>query len=358
MTLREIKDVPYYSPDSSAVIDPLRTLDLYFSLGDSSAAPSESVDAILIVFLHGGAWRAGDKKVHMDLARRWASLPSSSSSSLLSNARSQSVSSPAPRPSTVVVAVPNYRLSPTVKHPVHTRDVHQALQFLLRSSDSGSGSSQDIHTRLTLPSFRYSEVWIAGHSAGAHIAASLVLSPPSSVPHSHLDLAEGDTNDVLRRITGIIGIEGIYDIDALMDSFPSPFYRGFVEQAFGTRSPLAPATPSVPSRSVDSNTPAREPRPYDDVNATLYTLPGAGTADHLRWAVVHSRGDTLVDLIQAERMASRLRELYNGVETEEFRNGEEKEERVVLELDRVTGEHDDLLDSEALALLVGDFILG
>lgn len=349
MSLREVKDIPYYHRDDSddGPIDPLRTLDLYY-LDDSDAgakiarSPSES---ILVVFVHGGAWRAGDKSRHTSLAQRWAlSQPAS------------------PK---VVVAVPNYRLSPKIKHPVHTRDIHDAVRFLL-DSQSGSPGSERIGRGSPIPLFQYSAVWIVGHSAGAHIAASLVLGSAGTTPSLHPitpstpsvpDSASSTTpseSSILQRITGIIGIEGIYDIDTLLDSFPSDFYREFVEQAFGAR-----------SSSI------REPRPYDDVNATLYILPQSRSrdADHLRWVIVHSKDDELVDSPQAERMVAHLRELYDGLaaadvgtdagsEDEDVPEKGKRRQSVVAEYNRVSGRHDELLESEELAQFVGDVIMG
>jgi acetyl esterase/lipase len=291
-SLREIKDVPYCSTDLR--IDPLRTLDLYipealFDLPDDSQSKQ---NIVLVVFVHGGAWRTGDKSDHAGLARRWASLglPSSTSPS----EKGADVTS-------VVVAVPNYRLSPIVKHPAHTDDIHTALQLLLIPSRSSHflGTEGEDPT----PSFEYSSVWIAGHSAGAHIAASLVLdapnftSSPSPSPGSERDPS------MLSRITGVIGIEGIYDVDLLLKNFPSDFYRSFIEQAFGNR--------SIPYSERESE---ENRLPYEDVNAAKYDLPPSRTADKLHWVIVHSREDDLVDLVQAENMGAHLRRLYGGKE--------------------------------------------
>jgi len=106
------------------------------------------------------------------------------------------------------------------------------------------------------------------------------------------------------QIIGVIGIEGIYDVDLLLKNFPTDFYRGFVEEAFGTRSHVDPEGESTETRL-----------PYEDVNAAKYVLPQSGTADKLHWAVVHSREDVLVDLVQAERMYTHLCCLYGGNET-------------------------------------------
>jgi len=52
--------------------------------------------------------------------------------------------------------------------------------------------------------------------------------------------------------------------------------------------------------------------PYDDVNIAKYMFPQSGAADKLHWAVVHSREDDLVDLVQAKRMYTHVCRLYGG----------------------------------------------
>ena len=117
-----------------------------------------------------------------------------------------------------------------------------------------------------------------------HTSLLLVLDTPNitTSPESKRDAS------ILSQITGVVGIEGIYDVD-LLKSFPSDFYRGFVEQAYGTRS-RADSGPERPAERL----------PYNDVNAAKYILPPSGTAGSLDWAIIHSRGDDLVDLVQAE----------------------------------------------------------
>ena len=319
-SIREINDVPYSTADTG--IDPLKTLDLYVPEALFNPRTRSKSRVVLLVFVHGGAWRTGDKSKHVGTARRWAA-PSPS----LSTSRPEEDEDG----TFIIVAVPNYRLSPAVKHPVHTDDIYAALQFLLARPYLPGGGPQI--------SLEYSSVWIAGHSAGAHIAASLVLDAPNltTFPASERDPS------VLGRITGVVGIEGIYDIDLLLKSFPSDFYRGFVEQAFGTRS------------QADSGTEIRVERlPYGDVNAAEYILPPSGTAGSLNWTIIHSREDDLVDLVQAECMYSHLCHLY-GEEEHSERMGPGT--RVVLEDKRVCGGHDEVLESEELTAFVHETVL-
>lgn len=140
----------------------------------------------------------------------------------------------------------------------------------------------------------------------------------------------------MSKITGVIGIEGIYDVDLLLESFPSEFYRGFIEQAFGTRS------------TADSEG-AENRRPYNDVNAAKYHLPQSGSAHKLRWGLVHSPEDDLVDIVQAESMYAHLCSLYEEKEDSEATSAGP---RVIIEGRRVRGGHDELLESGELAEFV------
>lgn len=75
--------------------------------------------------------------------------------------------------------------------------------------------------------------------------------------------------------------EGIYDIDLLLSSF-SGYRSWFIENTFGQR---------------DS---------FEDVSAIKATVDP--NSQHIRWFIIHSKGDTLVDERQSEGMYDSLRE--------------------------------------------------
>ena len=79
-------------------------------------------------------------------------------------------------------------------------------------------------------------------------------------------------------------------------------------------------------------------------------LPQSGTADKLRWAVVHSEDD-LADLVQAERMCSHICRLCGG---ERGSEGKSLAMRVVVEDKGVRGGQDEVLESEELAEFAGE----
>jgi acetyl esterase/lipase len=112
----------------------------------------------VVVFVYGGSWHSGDRKdyefVGDALARRG-----------------------------IVTAIADYRVYPKVVFPAFVEDEAKAVAAISR--DVGAGH----------PFF------VMGHSAGAQIAALLVLDP-------HYLKAEGV--DVCRRVSGFIGLAGTY----------------------------------------------------------------------------------------------------------------------------------------------------
>lgn len=92
----------------------------------------------------------------------------------------------------VTLASVNYRLSPTVHHPGHQEDVIAALGYLKER-------------------YNMNEYVLVGHSAGACLAFQ----------SAHIT-----------GCRGILGVEGIYDIEQLVEEYPE--YEEFVEQGFGT----------------------------------------------------------------------------------------------------------------------------
>ncbi|CAM0137797.1 unnamed protein product [Umbelopsis sp. WA50703] len=85
---------------------------------------------------------------------------------------------------------------PVIQHPTHILDTIEAIQYL---------QSKYLGRKL----------FLIGHSAGGHIIFSIALKPQFQV----------------NNIDGFIGVEGIYDIPLLLDTFPD--YSDFIEQAFG-----------------------------------------------------------------------------------------------------------------------------
>jgi acetyl esterase/lipase len=135
-------------------------------------SPEGKTGCPVLFFVHGGAWTVGRKDDYFGilgygtvarcLARRG-----------------------------LVVVVPNYRLSPGVRHPEHIKDVARAFAWTCRNAAKYGGDPEKIVA--------------CGHSAGGHLVSLLATD------ESYLK-AEGRSRNDLR---GVIGICGVYSVEDL-----------------------------------------------------------------------------------------------------------------------------------------------
>jgi acetyl esterase/lipase len=145
----------YHGPDADAR---RQRLDLYL--------PKGLVDYPVVVLVHGGGWVMGDKRscgLYAAVGRFLASQG-------------------------IGAVLPNYRLSPQVKHPEHVRDVARAVAWT--------------HAHIGEHGGRPDQLFLAGHSAGGHLVALLTTDK------QYLQ-AEGLGTDIVK---GVIGVSGIYRI--------------------------------------------------------------------------------------------------------------------------------------------------
>ena len=112
--------------DISYGAGPNETLDIF---------PANAVNAPVMVFLHGGYWRALDKSDHSFIA-------------------------PSFTREGVCVVVPNYALCPAVSIPEIVMQMVKALAWVWRYIHEWGGDASRIH--------------VVGHSAGGHLAAMLL----------------------------------------------------------------------------------------------------------------------------------------------------------------------------------------
>jgi len=178
------QDIPY----TVSLENPLLTFDLYSN-------PQIRMPQPLICFVHGGAWRADDKKAHAALARRLVTLTN------------------------CPVAVPNYRLShenqtgdDIVRHPLHAEDILHFLIFLLSWADQNC--------------YDPTKLFLMGHSCSAHMLSCIFLDTSVVVPRLV------PPPPLIQAVKGIIMTEGIYDIDRLLSRFPA-YLEWFIAVSFG-----------------------------------------------------------------------------------------------------------------------------
>ncbi|KAJ2803567.1 hypothetical protein H4R20_002840 [Coemansia guatemalensis] len=156
-------------------------LDIYFPQICPAVLP-------LVVYVHGGAWRTGDKAEFSHIAE-----------GLIGAANNR-----------LAVAVVNYTLSTrtedSIRHPGHLNDVIKAVKFLVTDQDYPGRSIVD--TR---------RIFLVGHSAGAHMTALMALAPQPAFQY-------------LGNIRGVVGVGGIYNIPKLLKT--NPDYSDFIDMAF------------------------------------------------------------------------------------------------------------------------------
>jgi arylformamidase len=101
-------------------------------------APKDAKGAPIVVSIHGGALREGDKSGQAFVGQRLAAAG-------------------------FVAVVINYRLSPSVRHPAHVEDAAHAVAWARSHAAEFGGDPK--------------KLFVIGHSAGAYLAALLALDP-------------------------------------------------------------------------------------------------------------------------------------------------------------------------------------
>jgi acetyl esterase/lipase len=151
--IEAVKNIAYYDGKDA---DPVKhKLDLYLPKGQK--------DFPVVVFVHGGGWKNGDKMIYGKLADVLV-------------------------PSGIGAVVINYRLTPKVSHPGHIQDVAKAFAWVFRNIGKYGG--------------RNDQIFVSGHSAGGHLAA-LLATNEGYLKSENLSLA---------NVKGVIALSGVYNI--------------------------------------------------------------------------------------------------------------------------------------------------
>jgi acetyl esterase/lipase len=156
--LRETSNVRYW--DDRA---PRHALDVI--------APRDAHKAPVVLFVHGGAWVIGDKNLfgfYRNVGRFFARHG-------------------------YVAVLPNYRLSPKVRHPEHVKDIARAFAWARRHAAEYGGDPD--------------RIVLAGHSAGAHLVA-LLAADETYLKDPELKLTAADR----KAIRAVICASGVYDV--------------------------------------------------------------------------------------------------------------------------------------------------
>lgn len=134
--------------------------------------------------------------------------------------------------------------------------------------------------------------------------------------------------------------EGIYDLDALVRTFPA-YLDWFVSNAFG--------------EGDSGGKDGQDSAPYARFAVTRYPLHRNGA--HLRWLVLHSPGDTLVDAGQAAAFFAHLSAQYHNISSEHGGGKMRGGGGVEKDWTTITLEHNDMLKSAQYSDLVGDWLM-
>src|SRR5205809_2087088 len=122
-----VRDIPYY--DGADADKVKHKLDLFLPKGQK--------DFPVLFFVHGGAWRHGDKNflgAYSSLGKFYARRG-------------------------IGTVVTNYRLSPKVIHPEHIKDVARAFAWTVKNISKYGGDPTSL--------------FLCGHSAGGHLVSLL-----------------------------------------------------------------------------------------------------------------------------------------------------------------------------------------
>jgi len=172
-----VRDLAYYEGKDA---DERHKLDLYL--------PKGRKDFPVMLFVHGGAWRSGEKESYAPLGQVFAK-------------------------NGVGVVVINYRLSPKVQHPAHIEDVARAFAWTQRNIAQHGGSPDHL--------------FLSGHSAGGHLVALL------STDERYLKAEKL----AISNIKGVLPLSGVYDIELSGALFQNVF--GKTKEGWRDASPLA-----------------------------------------------------------------------------------------------------------------------
>ena len=225
---------------------PRQTLDLY-------RPQTPRADGKSVIFFYGGSWDTGAKGDYLFVGQALASRG-------------------------ITTIIPDYRLYPEVRFPAFIEDAAQATRW--------AGE----HVGLT-------KLFIAGHSAGAHIASMLAVNTPY--------LAQAGVDRM--KLAGVIGLSGPYDFLPLKSAKLIDIFGGAnrpeIEAITFARAPL-PRGAAAPRHGRHDGLSAQQREPRRGLAASrragrAEALPGVGHIDIVAAFsdLLHKRATTREDVL-------------------------------------------------------------
>ncbi len=132
-------------------------LDVYIPKGKNNSP--------VFFFIHGGAWKSGDRSLYPPLGSRYSRAG-------------------------FITVVPSYRLAPKHPHPAQIEDVAAAFAWTARHVAELGGDTN--------------RIYVGGHSAGGHLAALLALDEHYLAAHQVSS----------KMIHGVLALSGVYTMRA------------------------------------------------------------------------------------------------------------------------------------------------
>lgn len=163
-----------------------------------------------IVYIHGGAWFDPDQT---------ASTFNDAQDILLKSSIADNVAG---------LASINYRLSPAPSHPTNPSNPDDPARNAKHPDHINDVLAALLHLQET---YRFEDRYIlVGHSCGAFLALQVAMKRYWGQQY---ESTQALTLNVVPPLA-LCCIEGLYDLPALVHYQDRPFYRNFVEQAFGS----------------------------------------------------------------------------------------------------------------------------
>jgi acetyl esterase/lipase len=219
----------------------------------------------VLFFVHGGSWKDYDKALFAPVAMK-----------LL--------------PEGMVVVIPDYTLYPDAGYEQMAGEMAAALSWTLDNAARYGGDP--------------ARVYVAGHSAGAHLAALAVMDPRFLAAHDH-SAAE---------VRGLVGMSGVYDTRAEYDYWQAQGVYPEVlvdvmggEERFAAASPIRYVRPGLPPILLihgdeDETVPVGIATAFHTAlqeagaPSTLKIYAGSGHTDFLFAALTEERASLIADL--------------------------------------------------------------